>query len=378
MDRGDVHRAVLEDLLAAPGSEAGWSTFLNRIADALGGWSANFIAHDFSSPDTQIAITGRTDPEAVAMYTTHWHSFDPWAASPLTPRSTAGLVLHGEELISRTDLRQTAFFNEFGRLYGIVGLAGFIEVSPQALSCISLITPPERTPFSTTDAEFLHSLLPSIRRAIDLHRRLSGAELMSLCSAAILDRLPQGVLLLSRRGTVRSTNRAANEILRARDGLLLDRGELRGATPTATNQLRDAVSAAITRNPARRDNVVLSLPRPSLRRPYSITIAPLPSSQRMLMSPGEAVVVMFVADPDKSTLVDPETVAHVLGLTPTEARLACYLVAGLTLEEAASHLGVRIATVRWRLKIIFQKTDTHRQSDLVRLVLTAAGPGTGK
>jgi DNA-binding CsgD family transcriptional regulator len=45
------------------------------------------------------------------------------------------------------------------------------------------------------------------------------------------------------------------------------------------------------------------------------------------------------------------------------------LAEGATLDSAAARLGLRIGTVRTRLKTIFDKTGTHRQADLVRLVL---------
>jgi DNA-binding CsgD family transcriptional regulator len=38
--------------------------------------------------------------------------------------------------------------------------------------------------------------------------------------------------------------------------------------------------------------------------------------------------------------------------------------------EAGERLGLRRETVRSRLKAIFEKTNTHRQGELVRLVLT--------
>jgi DNA-binding CsgD family transcriptional regulator len=378
MVRGNLHRALLEDLLAAPGCDAGWAAFLLRTCDAVGGSTANFIAHDFSSGDTQIAITARTDPAAIAAYAAHWHRFDPWAASPLTPQSREGSVLHGEALIAPNALHRTAFFNDFGRLHGIVGLAGFIEVSPRSLSCLSIVAPATRSKFSRADATFLESLLPSVRRALELHRRLAGAELVTLHSAAVLDRLSHAVLFLSRSGAILSTNRVADEILRARDGLSAERGELRGATTEATSQLRLVLAAAVKRDPAKAgDAVTLSLPRPSQKRSLSVVVAPLPMHRRALVV-DDARVVMFVADPDRTLAIDPDAVRCLLHLTPAEAHLTCCVTAGMSLDEAATHLGLQRETVRSRLKVIFQKTGTHRQADLVRLALIAAGQIGGK
>jgi DNA-binding CsgD family transcriptional regulator len=58
------------------------------------------------------------------------------------------------------------------------------------------------------------------------------------------------------------------------------------------------------------------------------------------------------------------------GLTPAEAALARLLAQGHSLTEAAAHLCVTRETTRSRLKNIFEKTQTHRQAELVRLLVT--------
>jgi DNA-binding CsgD family transcriptional regulator len=60
-------------------------------------------------------------------------------------------------------------------------------------------------------------------------------------------------------------------------------------------------------------------------------------------------------------------------LTPTEARLADLLLGGLEVRAVADHLGITIETARFHLKRVLAKTGTHRQTELVRLMLTLPG-----
>ena len=376
MDQRDVQLSLVQDLLAAPGSEQGWALFLQHLAAALGGSAASFISHDFASAQTGIAVTARTDPEALAGYNQHWHQFDPWAHSPAFAQARSGSVVSGEMLIRSEDLRRSEFHNDFGRHYGIVQcLAGIIEVSPRALSCVSINGNAQRHNFNEADAALVAGLMTPLQRALEIHRRLSGAELMALNATAVLDRLPHGVLLVSKTGAVLSTNRAADQILRARDGLTSDHGELRAATVQLTNRLREAVFAASRTGvgTAIEGDVSLILPRPSGRRPLSIIIAPLPL-RRIEFAADSAAAIIFVTDPDRALAADIMAFRSMFGLTPAESELVRCLASGLTLEESAAELGLRIDTVRSRLKVVFQKTNTHRQADLVRLVLTAATP----
>lgn len=55
-------------------------------------------------------------------------------------------------------------------------------------------------------------------------------------------------------------------------------------------------------------------------------------------------------------------------LTPGEARLARALFSGLTLQQAAADFGLSEQTLRSRLKAVFSKTGTSRQTDLIRML----------
>src|SRR5262245_31059116 len=59
------------------------------------------------------------------------------------------------------------------------------------------------------------------------------------------------------------------------------------------------------------------------------------------------------------------------GLTQAEARLALHLVAGETLRCTAVKLSITYETARSQLKSTFNKTRTHRQAELVIVILTA-------
>ncbi len=61
--------------------------------------------------------------------------------------------------------------------------------------------------------------------------------------------------------------------------------------------------------------------------------------------------------------------ARTFRLTPSEAKLACVIARGASPEIAARELKISRETARNQLKAVFAKTDTHRQSELVALLL---------
>ncbi|NOT27981.1 MAG: hypothetical protein HOP16_18000 [Acidobacteria bacterium] len=377
MGHQDVQRSLLQALLEAPGSTEGWELFLRQLCDAFHGSSAKFIVHSLASGDAitaNVSVMVRTDPRAIEEYQQHWYQHDPWR-NAMSPDVQAGLVLVGDQLISPDRIRRTAFYNDFGHPYDTTQcLAGILEISPRLISNIS-VNRDDRSPrFDTADVDLLDALMPSLRRAIELHRRLSGAELMAAHALEMLARLSHGVILMSATGAVIWTNRAADVVLRARDGLTLERGELRGATPSVTARFRVALSGAIAMSKGQTldaGETVLSLPRASGRRALSVLITPLSAIHAALI-PDEAAAAVFVDDPELIKTPDADAIRALFGLTRAESELVHCLVAGLSLEAASARLGLRSQTVRTRLKVVFQKTNTHRQAELVRLVLTSA------
>ena len=59
-------------------------------------------------------------------------------------------------------------------------------------------------------------------------------------------------------------------------------------------------------------------------------------------------------------------------LTAAEARLACSISGGETLEDAAAVLGIKISTARCQLAKVMEKTGTRRQAQLVALLVRVA------
>jgi DNA-binding CsgD family transcriptional regulator len=78
----------------------------------------------------------------------------------------------------------------------------------------------------------------------------------------------------------------------------------------------------------------------------------------------------MITDPDQPSAPLPAShLRAMFGLTDAEARLADRLAAGDELRGAAAKLGITYGTARARLAEIFQKTETHRQGELVSLLL---------
>lgn len=70
--------------------------------------------------------------------------------------------------------------------------------------------------------------------------------------------------------------------------------------------------------------------------------------------------------------MDLDTCKQRYDFTPAEMKLVVELVNGRSIKESARKLGITEGTIRNHLKQVFRKTGTHRQGELIALLLGGA------
>jgi DNA-binding CsgD family transcriptional regulator len=83
--------------------------------------------------------------------------------------------------------------------------------------------------------------------------------------------------------------------------------------------------------------------------------------------------MLLISDPERAVVLPADRLARAFGLTAAEARLAAALATGTSLTDYAETARITIGTARWYLKQALAKTNSHRQSELVRCVITTVG-----
>lgn len=177
------------------------------------------------------------------------------------------------------------------------------------------------------------------------------------------------VFLLDRAGCVVFTNQAAQNLLDNNGGLLVRERRLHARDRTSDRRLVASIAHVLddARAHGRRRAPMLAIEQEQ-EAPLIVSILP-PTMEPS--EPGDIAAIVFALDPCLNTDGLIEAVGALFALTRTEARLARLLTNGSTLADAAAQMNVREATARNYLKQIFVKTNTNRQADLVRLMLSS-------
>lgn len=226
-------------------------------------------------------------------------------------------------------------------------------------------------PFTKDDLVLGDHLVSHLRRAYRIHTTLGGVQRERIAMAEVMDRLPTGVVLLdsSRRAVV--TNQAADRILAQRDGFRVDAGGPCAANAREHAMLQRILADVLEAEPGREleKTGFMAISRPSGKRSFALMLTPLMDAP-LGSHAHDAVAAIFVSDPEAGLSSATEVLETVYSLTHSEAQLVRLLSQGMSLEEVAQARGVSINTARSHLKRVFSKTDTKRQGELVRLVLT--------
>jgi len=189
--------------------------------------------------------------------------------------------------------------------------------------------------------------------------------------------LAWGVVFLGPAGEVLSMNKAAGELVNAKDGILFGAGRLGAAVRSESERLQAMIHGAVeTGNGKGASAGGTMLISRRERRPLSVTVAPLRGFDGGISRQPAAVV--FVSDPERNVELPETLLQRCYGLTRAEARLAMVLLEGCSLKEAADRCGVTHNTAKTELKIVFSKTQVKRQGELIRLLVGSAGLRLGK
>jgi DNA-binding CsgD family transcriptional regulator/PAS domain-containing protein len=372
---GEATLLELIDLVYAAAEDADrWDPFLLRFGEIVKAPVGAIVFEDLRSHRAQVARIVGMDSELINAYEQHYAARNAWMEAGL-PTMAVGAPIRSEMVLPDASLVRTEYYNGFLRKAGIRHLlAAFLFRDEHTLSQISFVRPHRFGECSESETRLFGHLIPHMQRAFQLHRRL--VELRSEHELAVeaLDRVPVGVLILDAKGRAILVNRSGREILAARDGLSLRPDGLHAGDTSETTALRRLISDAMQTGTGNGlgSGGVLSISRPSMRRSYSLFVTPLRAEQSTFGEPA-AVAAVFVSDPERKPETSPEVLRRLYGFTPAESRMAARLLEGESVEEAAEDLHVSVNTARTHVKSMFDKTDTHRHRELLRLLLSGVG-----
>lgn len=371
LSEADISRGI--DLIYAAGLEpARWSDFLCHLSEMLDGAYLVFQGHDALANRNIGLINDKYDPDMVEKYVAYYSKINPWLDG--LAKYKVGLAMVAEELAPRDVVLRSEFYADwlqpqeqiatgagvvlFRDSHRFLALAGNLRLKDQESSQWSM-------------QRAVQVFAPHLQRAFKAQRHVAMAWAGSIHDAFSVTNPDDALLVLDGAGTVLNANAVAEAWLS--DGRI-------SATSTGGLRLPDRKAQVVLESQLKRNGSGMPAPNPMVSftagdppAPMVLFIFPITAGASAAFDwlsdagwPRAVVVIRDLSVPVQHSL---EVAVRLFGLTSAEQRLAEFLCRGGSLAEFAKAQGIRATTARSQLRAIFQKTGTHRQAELVLLLL---------
>jgi DNA-binding CsgD family transcriptional regulator len=357
-------------LLALIGSiyEAGfnfsqWESALSQIVDAYGAVSGALTGGGADESDFWTVTTGIEDGYIIK-YQQHYHDVNPiWKR---TVGSPVGAVQTDAMVMPRAEFVRTEFFNDFMTPQGVTSMLGATAQSDQRRQVVLSVH--GSAEFDDAHRALHAKLAPHLLRAVEISQGLALRQIEGLVSNDVLDQIGRGLLVVNDSAKILFANATAERLLEGGD-LRAEQGIVRGRVGDETEQFHGLIR--VCASPIKQTGIggKMWLSGREGAPPAEIIVAPLHCEVPWFVV-DRPVAVVIVNVPAARRGLSVSALKERFGLTAAESRFADEIVKGDGIKAVASRLGVSATTARTHLVRIFAKTGTHRQAELVRLLMS--------
>lgn len=274
----------------------------------------------------------------------------------------AGEVITDHDVMTPEQIRSDPMYNNILFPAGFQWFAGVGFRAESAAWALTLQRTGREGPFEARDKPLLARLAPRLTEAATLATAVGRTAIHGITNA--LDLIGRPAVAIGQFGQALGANRRAEAYL-DRD-LLVRKGRLALSDKAADSELARLVEGFRTVGGLQAAGMPPIVMRRPARRPLVLQPLPVPPTARNPFFGARAIIVLTDLEGDAE--FSQSLVARIFNLTPAQANIAVRIAAGRSLEEVAAELGVTLETARHHLKVVFGKTDTHRQGELVALL----------
>jgi len=213
-------------------------------------------------------------------------------------------------------------------------------------------------------------IAPHLRRAISLREKYNDLEEKSDLFSSIFDNIPIGFVLIASNREIFLANILAKELIKENKDVISAENDIFTIKDKKVNtQFISMISSLNTIDKEGFHNSH-TLTLPSKNDSVSILLTNfLEGDKKDLLS--KNCVAMLITPSNIQQKISPVALQSLFGLSNAEAKLVKQLANGSNIEEIADACHISKHTVRTQLKSIFSKTNTSRQPELVKLILTS-------
>ncbi|MHB8271635.1 helix-turn-helix transcriptional regulator [Bradyrhizobium sp.] len=378
-DMSEVERvsALIGDIYDAALDPALWPDVFDAISAHLGTAVVSLTSHDNFHQSAGFYFVSTRDPHYQKLYFDSYFRINP--IFPTVIFNDIERTLSLPDVIPLAELCKSKFGREWLAPQGLIdGAFSIMEKSRTGCVLFTMMRDVRQGTVDEETSRRFSLLAPHIRRSLLIGRVIDLNKVEAALLADTLDTLAAAMFLVDARGRLVHINLSGHDMLTEAKVLKATGGRLHALDAQADQALGDIFATAPVGDlTLGRRGVALPLKARDGER-YVANVLPLTSGTRRKAGISyAAVAVVFVRKAALDLPTVPEAVAQEFHLTPAEIRVLFSIVDVGGVPEVAGILGISDNTVRTHLQHVFEKTETNRQAELVKLVAGYASPFVG-
>ncbi|NRB42062.1 MAG: alpha/beta hydrolase [Pseudomonadales bacterium] len=220
------------------------------------------------------------------------------------------------------------------------------------------------------DAEVEQELLQHFQQSISIAKHVNQLHHQKKVAERIINQLSTAILVLDSDARVLYNNEQATVLLKQDARIKLVDGSLQIQSEAESQELRQTLNS--WKHHRKTIDKAMLLGKQSEHSSIMI-LSPAEDAHQLLQEqlPDAACAVLFIASKTTGNKQQGARLQELYQLTPTEADITLRLAYGQSIDDIALARKSTASTIRSYIKVIFQKTSTKRQAELVTLVLNA-------
>ena len=357
---------ALEEFVAAATDPARWTTAMEAVADAAGGYGAGLFPLCGRSPNIPISRSLERIGEVYVK--------DGWLNRDERYRATPFLRTHGVtsefDFMTPDEIARHPYYQDFLAPHQLRWFAGVKMAAGDDFWCLSLQRTIAQGPFQPHELQKLAAFSTRLGGVVALSRSLGMARAEGALAA--FEATGTGAVMLDRKGEMLLINPAAEGLLGP--DLYLRKRRLVSFDQRAAEALDRALHDLLWRPDTLGVHQPVVMPRRE-GRPILAYPVRLRGLNVDALSPCQAAILLIGLDQRQAL---PNALLRLcFKLTHAEAKLAALVGSGVDIDTACETLQIGHPTARTQLKLVFAKTGVRRQSELVALFskLLPVSPG---
>lgn len=343
-----------------------WCEVCRLLEKVLPGSAPSIASYDLSRPAVRSAFYSGMDEAFVASYVAHYVKVNPWieywAGVP------SGTVAISERESPSSAFAGTEFWTDWLSRQDNMAAAVGTRLDVTARNIVHVAwhyNAASAVRYDPVGAEILAGIQPALFEATNVARQLSERLESGLPFSSLLERIDGAAMLVTRNRCIREANERAEAALSGNTVLSASGKRLVVRDPAAQRWFEERIERLADGDSTAHGTTTLRVGDDV----FSLTVASAPqyasSNYALLIRPPTLVLAVIRRLAGGRIIVDDASLRRAYGLSSAELRLCEILLNGSSLAEAAEILGVSEGTIRQRVKLIFQKTRTHRQGELI-------------